>query len=249
MDTGLLLTVLIVFGGVQGALRFLPPTAADRREVVELLSTPLIAGLIAARLVFVLLDHPASVFRLRDLMVVRAGMEFWAGVVVAMLLVLFRIQRSNDRGGAAATFAAATPFVLIGIALYEGSCLVRDGCLGPVARVGLRPSGLDTTMVPVGVIVALVLMAAALALRQAWTLDVDRTVLVALIALSGVRLVASWFLPAFGQSRVERETSVALAASVGALLVLVARRRRSRRLLSFPGPDASSEVGADRNRT
>ena len=119
MDTGLLLTVVIVLGGVQLALRVLPPTAADRVQVVELLSTPLIAGLIAARLVFVLLDHPASVFQLRDLMVVRAGMEFWAGVVVALLLVLCRIRRSNERGGAARTFAVATPFLLLGVALYE----------------------------------------------------------------------------------------------------------------------------------
>lgn len=245
MDVGLLLTMLIVFGGVHLTLRILPPTAADRGEVVELLATPLITGLIAARLVFVLLDHPASVFRLRDLMVVRAGMEFWAGVVVALLLVLIRVRRSDDRGGAAATFAVATPFLLIGVALYEGSCLIRDGCLGPVARVGLKPSGLATTMVPVGVIVAVVLFVAAVVLRQAWTLDAGQTVMVALVVVSGVRLVASRFLPAFGQSRVERESAVALVVSVVALLVLVARRRRSRRLASASRPEVVLDHGWD----
>ncbi len=248
MDTGLLLTVLIVFGGVQLALRVLPPTAADRVEVVELLSTPLIAGLIAARLVFVLLDHPASVFQLRDLMVVRAGMEFWAGVLVALLLVLFRIRRSKDRGGAATTLAVATPFLLLGVALYEGSCLVRDGCLGPVASVGLGPSGLATTMVPVGVIVAVVLIVAALGLRHAWTLTAAQTVLTALVGVSGVRLVASWFLPAFGPSRVERESAFTLVASLAALLVLVAQHRRSHRVASLSDPNARSEVAVDRSR-
>lgn len=229
MDTGLLLTVLIVLGGVHLTLRALPPPAGDRGQVIELVSTPVIVGLIAARVIFVLLDHPASVFRLRDLMVVRAGVEFWAGVIVSLAWVLVRVHRADARIGAMVTLAAATPYLLIGVALYEASCLVRDGCLGPVARVGLKPNGLGSTMVPVGVLVAVALGVAALVLRRARTRKPAQTVLGALAILGGVRLVASWFLPAFGPSRVERESAVVFVVSSIALVLSAVRRRPSRR--------------------
>ncbi len=223
MDTGLLLTVLIVLGGVQLMLRALPPTAVDRAQVVELISTPVIVGLLAARVIFVLLDHPASVFRLRDLMVVRAGVEFWAGVFVALVWVLVRVRRAVDHVGAMVTLAAAMPYLLIGVALYEASCLVRDGCLGPVASVGLKPNGLGSTMVPVGVLVAGALGVAAVVLRRARTRKPAQTVLGALAILGGVRLVASWFLPAFGPSRVERESALVFVVSSIALVWSVRR--------------------------
>lgn len=242
MDVGLLLTLLIVLGGVQLTLRALPPTAVDRAQVVELVSTGLIFGLIAARVVFVLLDHPASVFRLRDLMVVRSGAEFWAGAFVSLAWVLVRVRRAVDRVGAMVTLAAAMPYLLIGVALYEASCLVRDGCLGPVAGVGLKPNGLGSTMVPVGVLVAGVLGVAALVLRQAWTLEAEQTVLGAFAVLGGVRLVASWFLPAFGPSRVEGESALVFVVSFSALVVRAVRRRRARRA-AFE-PDSGSDQKA-----
>lgn len=228
IDVGLLLTVLIMLGGVQLALRIFPPTAADRSAVVQLVSTPLFVGFIASRVVFVLVDHPASVFRVRDLMVFRAGVEFWAGVVVALSLVLFRVRQSADRVGAMVAFAAATPFLLFSVALFEGSCIVRDGCLGPVSSVGLKPSGLDTTMLPIGIIVALALLASALVLRQAWTLKPEQTVMAALVIISAVRLVASQFLPAFGPSRAEKESAVVLVISLTTAVAFAARRRRCR---------------------
>ncbi len=241
MDTGLLFTVLIVLGGVQVMLRAMPPTGVDRAQVVELVSTPLIVGLIAARVVFVLLDHPASVFRLRDLMVVRAGVEFWAGVLVALAWVLVRVRRAGDRVGAMMTLAAAMPYLVIGVALYEASCLVRDGCFGPVASVGLKPNGLGSTMVPVGVLAAGALGVAALVLRRASTPEATPTVLGALAILGGVRLVASWFLPAFGPSRVERESALVFVVSTIALVLSAVRRRTSRRA-AF-----ESDSGADQN--
>ena len=246
MDVGLLLTVLIVLGGVQVTLRAMPPTAVDRAQVVEMVSTPLIVGLISARVVFVLLDHPASVFRLRDLMVVRAGVEFWAGVFVALAWVLVRVRRSVDRGGAMVALAAAMPYLLIGVALYEASCLVRDGCLGPIATVGLKPNGLGSTMVPVGVLVAGVLAIAALVVRNAWTLEAEQTVLCAFAVLGGVRLVASWFLPAFGPSRVERESALVFAVSLSALVVRAMRRRRARRA-AFESDSGSDRKAVDNN--
>lgn len=245
IDVGLLLTVLIVLGGVQLALRAVPPAAVDRAQVAALVSTPLIVGLIAARVVFVLLDHPASVFRLRDLMVVRAGVEFWAGVFVALAWVLVRVRRSVDRAGAMVTLATTTPYLLIGVALYEASCLVRDGCLGPVASVGLKPNGLDSTMIPVGVLVAVVLGVAAIALRQAWTLEAEQTVLCSFAVLGGVRLVASWFLPAIGPSRVERESALVFVVAVCGLVVHVVRRRRARLVVIELGPDTTPSDNND----
>ena len=236
MDVGLLLTVMIVLGGTQLVLRIAPPTAFDRSQLVELLATPLVVGFIAARVVFVLLDHPASVFRIRDLMVVRAGMEFWAGAVVAMVWVAVKGRRSPGRADAVVKLAAAVPYLLVGVALYEASCLVRDGCLGPVASVGLIPRGLSSTMVPVGLLVAGALGLAALVLHRAWTLEAEQTVFLAFVVLSGVRLVASWFLPDFGPSRVERESALALILSVSGLSVFAARRRFARKAV----PDAET---------
>ncbi len=242
MDVGLLLTVLIVVGGVLSALRVAPPAGVDRAQLVELGSTPVVVGLVAARVVFVLLDHPASVFRIQDLMVVRAGMEFWAGVVVSLVWIFARARRSVDRSDAMVKLAAAVPYLLIGVALYEASCLVRDGCLGPVARVGFVPRGLDSPMVPVGLVVAAALGVAAVVLRQAWTLEADQTVLCALAGLGGVRLVASWFLPAVGPSRVERESAVVFGLAVIGLVVVTARRRTARRVGS--DSDAASKRSA-----
>ena len=238
MDVGLLLTVLIVLGGTQLVLRIAPPTAFDRSQLVELFSTPLVVGLIAARVVFVLLDHPASVFRIRDLMVVRSGVEFWAGVVVAMVWVAVKGRRSPGRADAVVKLAAAVPYLLVGVALYEASCLVRDGCLGPVASVGLVPNGLGSRMVPVGLLVAGALGLAAVVLHRAWMLEAEQTVLLAFVVLGGVRLVASWFLPDFGPSRVERESALALVLSVCGLIVYVARRRLARKAV----PDAGTTV-------
>lgn len=228
MDTGLLLTLLIVVGGVQVVIRVAPPAGVDRAQLVEFVSTPVIAGLVAARVVFVVLDHPASVFRIRDVMVVRSGMEFWAGVVVALLWVLTKARRPMDRGEVMVKLAVAVPYLLAGVALYEASCLVRDGCLGPVSTVGLVPHGLDSAMVPVGLLVAGALGVTAVVLRQAGTLEADQTVLCSIAALGGVRLVASWFLPAFGPSRVERESAVVFVVAVIGLVVVTVRRRRVR---------------------
>ena len=236
MDVGLLLTVLIVVGGTQLVLRIAPPTGFDRSQLVEFFSTPVVVGLLAARVVFVLLDHPASVFLIRDLLVVRAGVEFWAGVVVAMVWVAVKGRRSPGRAGAVFKLAAAVPYLLVGVALYEASCLVRDGCLGPVANVGLVPNGLGSRMVPVGLLVAGALGLAAVVLHRAWTLEAEQTVLLAFVVLGGVRLVASWFLPDFGPSRVERESALALLLSVGGLIVFAARRR----LASKADPDAET---------
>ncbi len=242
MDVGLLLTVLIVLGGVQLVLRTAPPTVVDRSQLVELFSTPLVVGFIAARVVFVLLDHPASVFRIRDLMVVRAGVEFWAGVFVAIAWMAGKARRSPGRADVVVKFAAAVPYLLVGIALYEASCLVRDGCLGPVASVGLVPRGLESTMVPVGLLVAGALGLAAVVLHRAWTLEAEQAVLLAFAVLGGVRLGASWFLPDFGPSRVERESALVLILSVGGLIAFTARRRIARK--AVPASEkTSSRVG------
>lgn len=243
MDVGLLFTVLIVIGGVQLVLRAAPPTAVDRSQLVELVSTPLIIGLIAARVVFVLLDHPASVFRFRDLMVFRSGLEFWAGVGVAMAWLIIRSRRSGGRSEAVVKLAAAVPYLLIGVALYEGSCLVRDGCMGPVASVGLVPRGLRSRMVPVGLLVAGTLGLAAFVLRRAWALEAEQTVLSAFVVLGAVRLVASWFLPDFGPSRVERESALVLVVSVGVLIMSTTRRRLARRvILNLSATSGQAEV-------
>ena len=87
-------------------------------------------------------------------------------------------------------------------------------------------------MVPVGLLVAGALCLAAVVLHRAWALEAEQTVLLAFVVLSGVRLVASWFLPDFGPSRVEGESALALILSVSGLVVFAARRRLARKAVS-----------------
>ncbi len=58
------------------------------------------------------------------------------------------------------------PLAMIGYAGYEAACIFRDGCFGPDSPIGLRPPGLTTTMLPIGIVAAIVTGVVAIVLHR-----------------------------------------------------------------------------------
>src|SRR3546814_7909727 len=83
------------------------------------------------------LDDPESLGSIRALLVVRSGVEFWAGLAVFFVLLRRSVVRQHRRRGHEA-LAELAPFALWGYALYEATCGLRDGCLIGSAAVRER---------------------------------------------------------------------------------------------------------------
>lgn len=225
LDTGLLLTLGLLYVVVAIAARRAPVSTMGHREILDRLLGPLLAGLVTARLVAVVLDDPTSLRSLRALLVIRGGVEFWPGVAVAMVTLgwgLHRHGRQVPRG-----LAELAPFALWGYATYEATCLVREGCYGPASLVGLTPDGLRTRMFPVGLAVGLIVALLGMwARRSVWS--PTARVLLAVGGVAAARSVASFWLPRIGGglTRPHVESVVVL---LGVLAVAVARQPRGRR--------------------
>ena len=190
-------------------------------------TVPLLVGLVAGRLVTLALDDPNSIGSLSDMLVIRSGVEFWPGVAAAAGVVAWQANRA-DRSPLE-RLAALAPLALVGYAAYEAACVFRDGCLGPVSPVGLRPPGLQTTMLPVGLLMAAATLAGAVIVHRLQD-RVRPTVLVATAAaiVAAVRSLGSVWLPhvSDGMTRQHR-TSVAVlvVATIMAVLLLASSRR------------------------
>src|SRR3546814_1865250 len=127
--------------------------------------------------------------------------------------------------------AELAPFLLWAYAAYEASCVLRDGCYGPVSAFGLIPDGLQTRQLPIGLLVALAATALAFALRQLWSLTPGGKVLLAVGGLALIRSVAAFWLPRIGsgltRSHVESLTiTAAVVVAAGAMLLRRYLRRR-----------------------
>jgi len=211
---------------------------APQEPVSALASTPLVAGLAAARLTAVVLDDPATLLRPFDLLLIRGGMEFWAGVAGASAAIWLAARNRPftplDRA------ADIAPFALFAYAIYEAACLLRDGCFGPASPLGLRPGGLGQTQVPVGVLVGMA--AAALgALSWRWSrrrppIDVA---LLAVTGLAGIRSFAGFFLPKVTSGLTRPHMESLLVFGIG-LLCVVAVHRVGRAGAVGPRPSPSS---------
>src|SRR3546814_10460697 len=151
--------------GRPAAPRWWPITAYERADVLDQLSGPALAGLVVGRLTAVLLDAPESLGSIRALLVVRSGVEFWAGVAVFRALLRRSVVRRHRRRGHEA-LAELAPFALWGYALYEATCGLRDGCYGPVSSLGLTPDGLADRHFPLGMAVGVDVAALALGVRH-----------------------------------------------------------------------------------
>lgn len=225
IDTGLLLSgALAAVAMWLAARRFLPDRQAS--GVVEDLLMAALCGVLAGRAVAAFLDDPASLRSLRAFLVVRGGVEFWPGAAVAAVVLAIQAVRGGDR--ALASIAALAPVALVGYAAYESTCLVREGCYGPAAPVGLRPDGLTTTMIPGGVVVGIAVGAAAAAsmrLRQP-----PVRLLACVAAVAGARSVLSIWLPRLTDAltRPHRTSIVMALLASGGLVALVLTQRRQR---------------------
>lgn len=245
IDFGLLLSMLAVIGVPSLLQRWWPLRTTDGASYTDLVIGPVMLGLLVGRLVNVALDAPGSFGRLGDLLIIRSGVDFWPGALVAVALVAWGAR--SDRVGPVARLADLAPLALVGYAVYESCCLFRDGCYGPASAVGLRPPGVATTMFPIGLAVAVAVVGLAFAVRTLASSDgteADRSgppssawlMVVATVAgLATVRAVASIWLPHVGDglTRPHLISIVVAAVSLPVLAWLVMRARRGQGSFRF----------------
>ncbi len=214
IDRGLLLSLAAVALVVTAAVRWVPPVTLPRRDFWDVAFPPLVVGVVTARLAAVALDDPGALGTIKDLLIIRSGMHFWAGVAGAVLAAGWSLRHRGSRSLLFSRMADLAPYGLWGYATYEVTCLVRDGCFGPPAAVGLRPLGLLETQFPVGVTVALVVAGLGAAVMHVASDHPRRSALLAVGGLALVRSVAAFWLPRLsaGPTRQQLESfAVALA--------------------------------------
>jgi len=222
IDFGLVVSLIAAIG----APALLAARWCDGRSTSFLddVTAPLLAGLVVGRLVTLAFDDPGSIGSLPDMLVIRSGVELWPGALAAAGAVAWQATRSGC--SPLVRLASLAPLALVGYAAYEATCSFRDGCLGPVSPVGLRPPGLQATMLPVGWLMAAAVLAGALAVHrlQGRTRPVVQ-VAAAVAVAAAVRSVGSVWLPHItdGMTRQHRSSVAVLVAS--ATVVLVASRR------------------------
>lgn len=233
--------------GVAALARLFPPRFIKGDSLIDLLSLPLLAGVAAARLTAVALDDPSALGQARDLLLIRGGMELWAGILAGVLTLA--AMRPRDREVTAlAGLVDLAPYVLWALAIYEGTCVLRDGCFGPASAMGLRPPGVAYRQVPVGLAVAGALAATGVLVRRLACSDRTAALVAAIGGLAAVRSVAAIWLPRItpGLTRQHRESLVVLAASVTAGIVILITRFRSQRRGRVPTASSTNRQGAGR---
>lgn len=231
IDVGLLATIVIVLIVPSVFVRPWPSSAAAS-GVIDISIGAMFVGLAVGRLTAVALDDPGSLTSLSDLMIIRSGVEFWPGVAAGLAWIAFRAR--HDEVAPLRRLAAITAPALVAWACYEATCILRDGCPGPLSSIGLRPDGLVETMFPIGLVVAAAAGGAAMVGRR-WHRrgmpDVE-VVVMALLSVAIIRSIASIWLPHIG-NELTRQHSTSIAVGVIAVIAFVViRRRRPRRMVS-----------------
>jgi len=221
IDVGLLASIAIVL--IVPSV-FVPPwpTSAAVMGLFETAGGALMIGLVVGRLTSVAIDDPGSLTRISDLMIIRSGVEFWPGVVAGMAWIALR--SNHDHIAPAQRLAALTAPALVAWACFEATCLIRDGCPGPLSNVGLRPDGLVQRMLPVGVLAAATAVGAAIATRHFHRRGMPnaQVVALALALLAVIRSVASIWLPRIGEGLTrQHKTSLAVAVIASASFVAI----------------------------
>ena len=228
IDFGLLMSVIVALAAPTLAARIWPlRTFEPGTNVLDAMVLPAATGLVTGRLVTLALDDPRSIGRIADMLVIRSGVEFWPAVLAAALVAAWSGRR--ERIEPLARLVDLAPLALVGYGAYEAACLVRDGCYGPVSPVGLRPDGMSTTMLPIGLLMAAGVVASAAAvrhLRLVWSCGAIVAAAVALLAI--VRGLGSIWLPRVGDilTRQHRTSLVVAIVAAGVCLVQVLVGRR-----------------------
>lgn len=214
IDQDLLLTMGAMAAVVALVPRWLKPrTLGDGRTVFDVLTPGLLVGVLVGRVTAMLLEDPQGLTRPADILILRGGADFWPGVVAGVAVTAMMAAREGVR--VAPRLADLAPYGLLAYAVYEGACVLRDGCFGPQTTLGLYPAGVSTREFPIGIAVALVMMVLALAVRR---LSSDLTVLlVSAAGLGAVRAMAAIWLPRVGSGPTRPQVisaSVAILAAV-----------------------------------
>lgn len=231
IDRGLLVTVAVMAVAVPVLARLAPPRTLERSELLDAALPAIFAGLVAGRLTAVALDDPTALSRLRDILLIRGGMEFWPGVAAGLGLFALGARRSPVR--LPVRLADLAPYAMWEYALYEGLCLVRDGCFGPRTAVGIRPGGLGNPQLPIGVFIAVAVVGAGIVIRRVGSRYPSLAVVGAVGAVAIVRSIASFWLPRIGSAltrqHIESLVVAALAVLTGAAVALRIRERAESR--------------------
>ncbi len=226
IDKGLLLTLAAIAGTLVAAVRIWPPRTVDRSTMLDLATSVGVLGVVVGRLFFMALEDPGGLTRIGDILIVRSGMEFWAGALVGLIYLVWTAHRRELPLWP--LLADMAPYGLIAYAIFESSCLVRGGCPGPVAGVGLYPEGFANRVFPVGLAVALVILAAVPVVRRLGRDHPQPTVVATLALVAGVRAVASIWLPRVGEALTrQHRTSILVAAVAVVTAIVLAVRSRS----------------------
>lgn len=225
IDRGLLLTIAVMTAAVPVLTRLAPPRTMKRGELLDATLPAMFAGLAAGRVTALTLDDPTALSRLRDILLIRGGMEFWPGVAAGVALLALGARRAPL--APYARLADLAPFAMWEYALYEGLCLVRDGCFGPRSVIGIRPGGLGSPQLPIGVFVAVAAVGAGVLVRRIGLRRPRRAVIAAVGAVALVRSVASFWLPRIGSALTRQHVEslvVTVAAAVAGAATFVWKR-------------------------
>lgn len=212
IDLRLLISVVVVAGVAWCGVRVWATGAVGPSVLIDRSLSAVVAGVAVGRLSWVLIEQPALLRQPGDLLLIRSGVEFWPGIVAGLAWLAWR---SRNAEGRLPVLAGCAPVLLIGIASYEATCVVRGECFGPFTSVGLLPRGLQHRQFPVGVLVAAVLAAGALTIPRA--VRVHLVPSASLFLLATVKLTAAFFLPVLGT----RPPRTQIESGVAALLSLL----------------------------
>lgn len=226
IDFGLVVSLIAAIGA-PALLAARWAYSKERSSFLDDVTAPLLVGLAVGRLVTLALDDPNSIGSVSDMLVIRSGVEFWSGVAAATGVVAWQSRRTEH--AAMERLAALSPLALAGYAAFEATCVFRDGCLGPVAVVGLRPPGLQATMLPVGWLMAAAALVGAVFVHR-WR-DRTRPVVsigTAVVIAAGVRSLGSVWLPHVGDGMTrQHRTSLAVLVVAAVTTIVLGSSRRS----------------------
>jgi len=217
IDTSLLISAAVALTAAWLARRVAPARVVQRRGTFDHFVAAAVAGVLVGRVVALVFDDPATLLVPRDVLLVRGGVEFWAGVGAAALAFLL-VTRHEAASPVGRLADAAAPAV-VGYAGYEATCVFRGGCYGPHSSLGLRPSGLSTTMLPIGVLAGAALVGAAVVVYRMSTHRPAAAVVIATGGVGAVRSVASLWLPNIGTG-LSRPHVTSLVVAVAAAMAL-----------------------------
>lgn len=227
IDVGLLLSIAAMLAAAD-LLAWYRPMQTSGAGPLEIAAAALLVGVLIGRITALALDDPASMTSVRDLLVIRGGVEFWPGLAGGLAVIVFGAWRNGV--GVVERVADLAPFGLVAAAAYQATCVVREGCFGPGSPVGLAVRGSGEIVVPVEIVGGLALtFVGLLLLRVRSGTSPGWVVVVAVTALAVERSVASLWLPVVGDGPSRQHLASIVVAVAGDLaLVAIAVRGAAR---------------------